>query len=534
MYTAIGLAFGLIVWYATPNPRKWFGGVVAAGGFNNSSDLPIAYITTLASSSLFPAGSAQQGTAYAVIFVVVFIICMFNLGGVSLIGSDFKYRVHDPEADEVTTPIISVDGVRRGARAIRSWRNRNHTIGNGDVSLQDINSTATEPTIRMGEGIEDDDYENAVASDDESGLPQRYTADHDEYEKRTHRPSRKSESSFSRVMSDPRYGESIYLRTRSDSISVAPGAATTVGYRRPARLSRLSGTAGDIRPTNSLPDASESENLQDVILSYSAVRELQTLGGTEESCSANPVSNTSTGTTTDASPLPSKNRTENESKDCESVSPNETDVQPPKPKFYSYLKVFLANFLRPISMSLFLSLAVSMAPPLRRLFYIDADNKNPDQFNIPYAPDNQPVLDFVMDFTSFVGNACVPLGLSMLGATIARLEVKQFPKGFWKSMALMSVLKLVVLPIISVLWVKKLLALNWIDEDNTMAIFVMIVTAGVPTATSQLYITAMFTPPGESHIQIDCLAAYLICQYSFLVFTLSILVTYTLKNVVSV
>jgi hypothetical protein len=97
----------------------------------------------------------------------------------------------------------------------------------------------------------------------------------------------------------------------------------------------------------------------------------------------------------------------------------------------------------------------------------------------------------------------------------------------------MGVLKLVVLPIIAVLWVKKLQSMGWIAPDDLMIVFVLIVTAAVPTATSQLVLTAMFSPPNsDEHLEIDCLAANLICQYSLLCFTLTIVVTYTLKCVV--
>ena len=58
-----------------------------------------------------------------------------------------------------------------------------------------------------------------------------------------------------------------------------------------------------------------------------------------------------------------------------------------------------------------------MAPPLKALFV----NSN---FYMPNAPDELP-LSFIIDFTSYVGAASVPLGLILLGTTLARLQVKK-------------------------------------------------------------------------------------------------------------
>jgi predicted permease len=447
LYEGIGLFFGLIVRYTTPNPKAWFGGVMAAAAFNNCSDIPIAYVTTLAAGTLFPAGSGQQGTAYAVIFLVVFCLSLFNLGGFQLIARDFQTYVDDPERFQPSTPIVSVGGIKKGWNLLRkkqqkSWGDKNSMNQKKDVQII------------------------------ERSVPIKSMAFTD--------------------------------RQRSNSISVAPNAAFTQQRRK-----QITG----LQPVRSGPPRSE---MDDVIISFSMTD--------TDHCLTRPMS----------APADYVDCTSSSSSSTNLDSNTELTRRPwYKSKIFVLLWYFIKDLRRPQSLALIVSMTVTMVPPLRRLFYIEPTAPQ-DQYGIPEAPDGLPVLDFVIDFTSFIGNACVPLGLSMLGATIARLEVKQLPKGFWKSILLMSVLKLVVLPIIALAWVIKLQQIGWLSRKDDMAVFVMIVTSAVPTATSQLYITAMYTPPGDEHVEMDCLAAYLICQYSMLLFSMTVLVTYTLKNVVQI
>lgn len=132
-----------------------------------------------------------------------------------------------------------------------------------------------------------------------------------------------------------------------------------------------------------------------------------------------------------------------------------------------------------------------------------------------------------MDFTAYIGNACIPLGLLLLGGTLARLEVNSLPKGFDRSVILMTVFRLIISPIIGVLWANKLYSMNWLE--SRIGKFVMILTWSMPCSTSQVYFTAFYTPVVGSHIQMDCLSVFFVAQYAILFITLSFVVTYTLK-----
>ncbi|KAK7204009.1 auxin efflux carrier [Myxozyma melibiosi] len=190
------------------------------------------------------------------------------------------------------------------------------------------------------------------------------------------------------------------------------------------------------------------------------------------------------------------------------------------------LIIFLRNLYQPPTASLIVSIVVAVINPIKALF-VQTD------YNMRQAPDGQPPLDFVMDFTEFIGNACVPFGLLLLGGMIGRLSIKSLPRGFWKYLVSIVLLKLVVTPIIAIAFTQGLRKANVIDSDNLVLAFVFIMSSGVPSSTSQVYLTSFFAPEDMEHIpQMDCLAACLIAQYVALVFTLAILVTYTLQIII--
>ncbi|EGV66601.1 hypothetical protein CANTEDRAFT_117682 [Yamadazyma tenuis ATCC 10573] len=187
-------------------------------------------------------------------------------------------------------------------------------------------------------------------------------------------------------------------------------------------------------------------------------------------------------------------------------------------RLYSILK----NTLAPVSISLILALAVAMAPPLKALFVSSA-------FSIPDAPDGLPPLSFLLDTASYMGQASVPLGLLLLGATISRLDLKGMPKGFYKTVLGIVLFRLVLLPMVGVGLVAGLNRAGWYD-GNKLIRFISVLEFGLPNATALVYFTAFYTDPNsEDHIQMDCLAAALISQYAVLFITLPFLVSFTIK-----
>ncbi|KAG5354542.1 putative transporter [Yarrowia sp. B02] len=196
-----------------------------------------------------------------------------------------------------------------------------------------------------------------------------------------------------------------------------------------------------------------------------------------------------------------------------------------------FVEQFFLNFLKPTAFAAALAIIICVIPPVHRLFYKDPNYHGP---HIRDAPDGLPALDFVMNICSFLGNAVVPLGLAMLGATVARMKLTSLPKGYWKTISLVIIFKLIVLPIIAIAWVTRLQDIAWIDRNDKMASFAMVMTACTPAATTQVYLTQMFMPETGTHQQLNLVSIHIICQYAALVVTLPIAVVYTLKNVVHV
>ncbi|AOW03486.1 auxin efflux carrier [Yarrowia lipolytica] len=196
-----------------------------------------------------------------------------------------------------------------------------------------------------------------------------------------------------------------------------------------------------------------------------------------------------------------------------------------------FVEQFFLNFLKPTAFAAALAIIICVIPPVHRLFYKDPNYHGP---HIRDAPDGLPPLDFIMNICAFLGNAVVPLGLAMLGATVARMRLTSLPKGYWKTIGLIVVFKLIVLPIIAIAWVTRLQNIEWIDRNDKMASFAMVMTACTPAATTQVYLTQMFMPETGTHHQLNLVSIHIICQYVALVVTLPIAVVYTLKNVVHV
>ncbi|GMM38660.1 hypothetical protein DASC09_059990 [Saccharomycopsis crataegensis] len=196
-------------------------------------------------------------------------------------------------------------------------------------------------------------------------------------------------------------------------------------------------------------------------------------------------------------------------------------------KFHlSPLLFVLRNFKRPASISVIAGLTVCLIPWLKALF-VGYHN----HVDYPNAPDGKPALHFIIDITSTIGNAQVPLGLTILGATLGRLEFKTVTKGLVITSLAMAFVRLVVMPIIGAALMTKFKHLGWFNDD--MATFLAVLNWGLPSMTVLVYITAFFTPNTGPHVQMDCVAIILLTQYAFLIISFPILTTYTLKHILS-
>ncbi|RVD86953.1 uncharacterized protein DFL_005203 [Arthrobotrys flagrans] len=189
-------------------------------------------------------------------------------------------------------------------------------------------------------------------------------------------------------------------------------------------------------------------------------------------------------------------------------------------KVMSIIKVFATI----PTIALLSALVIAIIPQLRALFVPTT------RVEMPTAPDGKPPLDFVIQFASYGGQLSPVMGLAMLGAALSRITVRHLPKGFWMSIAATCFLKLIVGPILGILWIQGLKHTPLINDDQLMMQLVIAITGAMPSATSQVYITTLYAP--DDAPEVSQLSAMLLAQYSLIILTLPIVTSYTLLKVI--
>lgn len=458
----IGGLLGLLTYIICKPPRKWLGGLISVGIFPNISDLPIAYLQTLTKTGgLFTTEDGNKGVAYVCIFLAAQIFYQFSLGLFRLIAMDFK---------------------------------------------EDLNKD-TNPDNK--------DEEQAIDTDELKHLdnpPQRYN------KKEAAEPTETDSSSFSRQETGTKH--TLSAEDQHDNFLVARELNTAPSDQRsslssdqslPETFDERPETRGsmatryysvstgnsrhlDLRQTR-------SQDIHDVIHEYSEFSRIRS----NEVKSV--VSASGEGAATPVKPT--------------FTSPDEGPISKRQKVIRTAMNV-LRNFRAPNSVSLIVSLAIAMSPPLKALFVHS-------HFHLPDAPDKQPPLSFILDLASYVGAASVPLGLLLLGATIARLQVNQMVPGFWKTAIMITICRLVILPIFGVGLTTGLQNAGWFGEDKLVR-FISVLEFALPSATVLVYLTAFYSDPtSPHHTQMDCLAVCIIAQYAILFISLPILVVFSLK-----
>lgn len=125
---------------------------------------------------------------------------------------------------------------------------------------------------------------------------------------------------------------------------------------------------------------------------------------------------------------------------------------------------FIGSFCTPVTLALFGALIIALVPNLKTLFVYTAEASYH-----PTAPGGQePPLAVIYQTASFVGGASVPLGLVVLGGSIAKMEIpRPINRLPLASIASMAGIKLVLLPIIGFFFVQGLVKhTRLVGEDN--------------------------------------------------------------------
>ncbi|KIM78632.1 hypothetical protein PILCRDRAFT_793364 [Piloderma croceum F 1598] len=183
---------------------------------------------------------------------------------------------------------------------------------------------------------------------------------------------------------------------------------------------------------------------------------------------------------------------------------------------------FRSSLESPASLSIIVSFIISLVPPLKALFVPGVPGTH-----IPSAPDGLPPLSFLIDTASFIGAASVPLGLICLGSALARLKL---PSGQWNKLPLgaiggLAVGKILIMPVLGVLICQGLANVGVIDKGDKVLRFVCIFFSCLPTATTQVFLTQVYSGTGTA----EHLSAFLIPQYILMFISMTALTAYSLQ-----
>lgn len=549
--TGFGAAY--LVKSLLPCPPEWQGGILAGGMFPNISDLPIAYLQTM-DTFVFTEEEGARGIAVAIIFLATFLLCLFNLGGFRLIEHDFKYA--DIESQSIITPSLDVS---------TSFTKEDES--GSPSSSTSSSASASASSAQSDNDLQPNGQESLYTLDSQlASLAPTHTRSSVAPTAISSLPSVSTFSSMTQPSSVQAYGEE-----SSTAASAITGGSSTLSrsctcpaclassmtsssllstdshnnlrHRNRADSMNTLHSVRSIDQRTSLP----LQGLPDVIHEYSNVDQF---GRQRHASSASGFSNTTIYSNMDGSTyegslddekrqdlsvmdrIRSAKLTRIITSDA-TVNKHDIDVSGDQilPRIIMklpgshLLMFFLTNCLRPCSVAVFAGLFIAFMPWLKALFVTTN--------NTPYvglAPDQEPVLSFIMDYTGYLGAASVPFGLLLLGATLGRLQISSLYPGFWKTATLLVILKLCVMPIFGVLWCDRLVKAGWCSwEEDKMVLFVISMTWGLPTMTTLIYFTASYTPPDSpEHVQIDCTSFFIVLQYPLLIITLPFLVTYML------
>ncbi|CUS24061.1 LAQU0S13e02410g1_1 [Lachancea quebecensis] len=523
---AVGGVGALITKWATNSPKQWYWGLLFAGIFPNISDLPIAYVQSMSNGSVFTSAQVDRGVAYCCIFLCTQSFLMMNFGMFRLVGLDFR----EPSKDEEqlsgdVDPSSHLNSKLKKSKPAGIPRTDSSTSEHMPAKTHDNTGphmlASDKGSADISRSLYDEDENSSQSEADLGNEPQRFM--------NTMSAGSSLSSSSGTTVSDVfRIGSRHSGSENSHSRAGVPISISDTIHRMTTARSTTSALSASSQRKSRGRQRRLSQTAKDVINEYSAVQKIKT----GEMDLSRPLSLTQEFGGGNAFPS-DESDSEDEEFDRRSSYTHSLQLSRTRSRKWrrsraafvkkyklGWLVYILVNFCRPASLGALLGIIFSMIPWVKALF-VHTD------VHMHQAPDGQPVLNFLMDFTAYIGNACVPLGLLLLGGTLARLEIGSLPKGFWKTIVAMTAFRLVVLPIVGIAWANKLFDINWIEND--VAKFVVILTWAMPSATAQVYFTAFYTPLEGEHLQMDCLSVFFLSQYTVLFITLSIVVSYTLK-----
>ncbi|GAA5954599.1 hypothetical protein JCM21900_006078 [Sporobolomyces salmonicolor] len=518
VYMGISLALGLVIRAVFPTPKNFRFGLLAAATWSNWGDLPTSVVQTVCASAPFSGTTdANLAVAYVAIFILLFYVTLFPLQGIHLIERDYT---HPPKPLPSLEDGVAGDGehwrlakVRAAGRRMTGLVRR-HKAGEraGDAALgvEKVSPGVTGVVVRR-------------ASSSRSGPPPPFT------DLRRHITPRLIDSASVRAIASAAHAAAPtqtpdYLTAASASTTSPSASALALrrsSFGRGETLRMHAGLSGE--QVKAAVGSTFGEN-DGEITEVGTEQVEETLGdGGEE---AEKVAGAR-----EAFPVTSPQTTLGEAeleKEKEDELSDEEQVDGGRPARAWAVRVlvgvrgFVRSLLTPPTISLLTALVCALVDRLKALF-----TEVPNYSWHPTAPDGDPPLAIILDTSTFVGAASVPLGLFVLGSALSRMRIpRPISRLPLPSIFALALAKLVLLPIVGFVLVEGLANhTSLVRADNHVLRFVLVYFSCVPTATTQIF------APEDGESNSDVLSAYLIVQYCVFAISSVVLTALTLRSI---
>ncbi|KAG9311198.1 auxin efflux carrier [Chiua virens] len=188
----------------------------------------------------------------------------------------------------------------------------------------------------------------------------------------------------------------------------------------------------------------------------------------------------------------------------------------------------LQTLITPCSLAIVLGFIISIVPVLKALFVPDVPG-----VPMPPAPDGQPPLAVILNTTTFIGGASVPLGLMTLGSALARMEI---PGGRFRSLPLgavsmLAIGRMIIMPVLGVLITQGLTQAGLLNaKDNVLRFLLILFTIGddpgeAMSIRTVVFLTQVYSGTGNA----QHFSVFLIPQYVLMFISMTGLTAYTLR-----
>lgn len=537
---ALGGGCGIAANILCKIPKQWRYGSICACIFPNISDLPIAYLQNM--QSVFNEEQINQGVSFVIIFLVAFMLAVFNLGGFKLVEYDFIAQnklIEAKKADlEQGDNNVSNIEMREYDHSDNSSGNGNHGKESSSEQHSGLHSLDSSESQEANALDSVSDYDDIPEHDNHARKPSVLSATKPQVYREDTSSAQRNKSRRMSIMSnqDSLQNQIINL---SKQKSLVQDFAQTDKEGNPVpddpvlrfmkynskKLVADGDLNEDLQKWASYHTHQSSESINGLTHENYPHPDGRVLSDGASNTASNLNLNTEESTASRIARMVTTD-TQITSKDIDNAGKGLVSDRIRNVKGMKFLIFFIENCMRPCPLSVIIALIIAFIPWVKALFVST-------NVSLPSAPDNLPPLSFIMDYTSYVGAASVPFGLLLLGGTLGSLDIKTLPKGFVTAVVFMLLARQVFMPIIGILWCNRIAASGWMDMSTGLSkvlLFVICIDFGLPSMTTMIYLTSGYTPiDAEETLQMDCVSFFLMVQYPLLIINLPFMASYYLK-----